>query len=70
MKNKRYYACIITDQTQCCSAFIEFEPNTNLNYPEDFPEEGTEIIVSGIFDTYTENTRLYPTLRNAVTEFK
>ena len=62
---KDYYACIITDATACCSQGIEFVPTDDYVYPDDYPEQGGEISVVGIFDLYEEGESKYCTLRNA-----
>ena len=62
---KRYHACIIQDATACCSQGIEFEPEGDIVYPDDFPLEGENVCVTGTFDTYTEGEQTYCTLRNA-----
>ena len=56
-----YYACIIQDATACCAQGIEFVPDN----PEACPEEGGEVTVVGVFDTYMEGEYMYCTLRNA-----
>ena len=65
-KDKHYFACIIRDATQCCAQGIEFEPTDDYVYPDDFPEEGGEVCVTGVFDRYSEDGNNYLTLRNAV----
>ena len=65
-KDKHYFACIIQDATQCCAQGIEFEPGDEYVYPDDFPEDGSEICVTGVFDKYSEGDNNYLTLRNAV----
>ena len=60
-----YYACIIMDATACCSQGIEFVPTDDYTYPDDFPEQGGEICVVGVFDIYEEGENKYCTLRNA-----
>jgi hypothetical protein len=60
-----HYACIIQDATACCSQGIEFELTDAYSYPEDYPPEGGDISVVGIFDTYEEGDYTYCTLRNA-----
>ena len=65
-KDKHYFACIIQDATQCCAQGIEFEPGDEYVYPDDFPEDGSEICVAGVFDKYSEGDNNYLTLRNAV----
>lgn len=62
---KRYDACIIQDATACCGGGIEFELTGDYKYPEDYPEEGGNICVVGVFDTYVEGEYTYCTLRNA-----
>ena len=63
--DKWYFACIIKDATACCSQGIEFELAGDRKYPEDYPAEGDEICVVGVFDTYQEGESTYCTLRNA-----
>ena len=65
-----YHSCIIADATACCSQGLEFVPAdaSDRVFPEDYPEPGSEITVTGVFDTYLEDGRLYCTLRNAVLE--
>lgn len=60
-----YYACVIADATACCSQGIEFVLAGEHSYPEDYPALGTEIIVLGEFQTYSEDGMLYPHLVNA-----
>ena len=62
---KNYFACIISDATACCSQGIEFELTDEYTYPNDYPEVGEEICVTGTFDTYVEGEYQYCTLRNA-----
>ena len=64
--DKYYYACIIKDATACCSQGIEFELKGSHKYPDDYPEEGSDITVEGTFDTYSEGENTYCTLRDAV----
>ena len=60
-----YYACVIADATACCAQGIEFVPTGDLHYPDDFPEVGSEITVTGTFGTYMEGEQLYVTLFEA-----
>jgi len=66
---QRLYACIVQDATACCAQGLEFEPESTLSYPDDYPEPGAEITVIGTFDSYKEevdgNTYIYLVLRNA-----
>lgn len=61
-----YYACIIQDATQCCQQGIEFNLQDSYIYPDDYPENGQEVTVVGIFETYAEDGVLYCRLRDAV----
>lgn len=62
-----YFSCIISDATACCSQGIEFVLEDSYVYPRDYPKEGEEICVMGVFDTYQEGDYTYCTLRNART---
>ncbi|MCR5784549.1 MAG: hypothetical protein K6G40_02765 [Eubacterium sp.] len=62
---KIYYACVIQDATQCCAQGIEFVLEGDYSYPEDYPEIGAEITVTGMFETYEEDGYLYCELVNA-----
>ena len=59
------YACIIADATACCAEGMEFVPEGDLTYPEDYPELGAEITVIGEFQSYEENGMTWYHLVNA-----
>lgn len=59
------YACIIADATACCAEGMEFMPEGDLTYPEDYPELGAEITVIGEFQSYEENGMTWYHLVNA-----
>ena len=59
------YACIIADATVCCAEGMEFVPEGDLTYPEDYPELGAEITVIGEFQSYEENGMTWYHLVNA-----
>ena len=61
-----YHGCIVQDATACCASGIEFRTAEELVYPDDYPEEGEEILVIGVFDTYLDGEDLYCTLKDAV----
>lgn len=65
---KQYFACIIADATACCSQGLEFSLTGEHKYPEDYPELGSEITVTGTFETYEENDLMYFKLTNASME--
>lgn len=63
--SKDYYAVFISDASACCQQGLEFERNGEFKYPDDFPEVGADITVTGEFDTYMEGDYQYCVLRNA-----
>ncbi|MCR5792054.1 MAG: hypothetical protein K6G65_02685 [Lachnospiraceae bacterium] len=65
---KKYFACLISDATACCSQGIEFVLQGDAKYPEDYPKEGDNITVEGIFGTYDEEGTEYCQLENATLE--
>lgn len=62
---KMYYACIVKDATACCAQGLEFAPADEKKYPDDFPAEGDEVCVVGVFDTYMEGNETYGVLKDA-----
>lgn len=62
---RNYYTCIIADATACCQQGVEFLWAGNHKYPDDYPNEGDGIIVTGIFDIYYEGENKYCQLKNA-----
>lgn len=67
--DRHYFACIIKDATACCAQGIEFVLDGDYVFPEDYPEPGSEITVTGVFDTYEEGEYMYCTLRKASMSF-
>ena len=63
--DRYYFACLIADATACCSQGIEFVLKDERLFPDDYPEVGQDITVSGIFNTYREGEYLYCELRDA-----
>lgn len=63
-----YFACVIADATACCQQGLEFILAGGADYPEDYPEPGTDITVVGEFQTYMEGPYLYCHLINAEIE--
>lgn len=62
-----YPACIIEDALACCQQGIEFVVKDAV-YPDDYPETGTVITVTGTFETYEENGNVFCHINNAVME--
>ena len=59
------FGCIVLDVTACCAQGLEFILDGEHQYPEDYPEYGSEITVKGIFDTYEKNGYNYICLSHA-----
>ena len=62
---RNYYACIIKDATACCQQGIEFVLDGKHDYPSDYPALGTDITITGVFDTYFEGDQQYVQLIHA-----
>lgn len=60
-----YFACVIADATACCSQGIEFVLAGDHDYPDDYPQLGSNITVTGTFQTYEEDGYQYITLTDA-----
>ena len=60
-----YFACVIADATACCSQGLEFVLAGEHTYPNDYPELGSEITVTGTFELYEEDGYQYCRLVDA-----
>ena len=49
-----YFAALIADATACCAQGIEFVWAGEHAYPQDYPPLGTDVTVTGTFNTYEE----------------
>ena len=63
-----YHACVIPDATACCSAGIEFVRDGDYAWPVDYPEAGTDIMVTGRLEMYQEDGYDYLHLLDAKME--
>ncbi len=54
-----YHYVVIEDAAACCQQGFEFIWNGEHIFPDDYPSDGTEVEVIGIFDTYEELGRSY-----------
>ncbi len=50
-----YHACVIPDATACCAQGIEFIWAGEHVWPDEYPEEGTDITVTGRLAVYEED---------------
>ena len=67
-KDVVYHACVIPDATACCAQGIEFVLAGEHSWPEDYPEEATDIIVTGRLETYEEDGYMFLHLVDATVE--
>ena len=52
----RYFFIIIQDATACCQQGLEFIwDDGSHKFPDEYPEDGTEAVVAGTFETYKDN---------------
>ena len=65
-----YHACVIPDATACCAQGIEFIWAGEHDWPDEYPEEGTQIVVTGCLDVYEEDGYLYLHLVDAELEWE
>lgn len=66
--DKYYNYCLIADALACCSQGLEFELGGDAVYPDDYPADQSQVIETGVFETYTEEagqTFYYCRLRDA-----
>lgn len=50
-----YFYVLIADALECCQQGIEFVwDNGSHTYPNEYPKEESEVIITGVFETYTE----------------
>lgn len=61
-----YHYCFISDAAGCCEQGIEFAVDSKFKYPDDFPEDAANILVTGVFEKYTEDDKIFVRLKNAV----
>ena len=54
-----YHACIIPDATACCAQGIEFVWAGEHAWPDEYPEIGTDIVITGRLEMYEENGSKY-----------
>ena len=66
MTKNQYYYCVIKDATECCAQGLEFVWGDGSHIdPDEYPTDGTEVIVDGTFELYMENESRYCRLANA-----
>ncbi len=63
-----FTSCVIQDATACCAQGVEFELGDGKVYPDDYPNESEEIVVTGTYRTYESDGLLYCYLADATLE--
>ena len=53
------------DSTACCAEGLEFKLSDDYVFPDDYPEAGSEICVTGVFDVNLDGNYYYCTLIDA-----
>lgn len=64
-----YHSCVIPDATACCAQGMEFVWYGEHKYPDDYPEFGTNMIVTGRLESYVEGEYMYLHLVDADVEW-
>lgn len=70
VNNINYYAVVIADATACCRQGLKFVLDGDYKFPDDYPKDGTEITVTGVFETYEEDGNKYSHLADSKMEIK
>ena len=65
---ERTYLCVVTDTTQCCSSYIEFDLGEDAVYPNDYPKSNAKISISGTLETYKRGSATLGKLVNVTVE--
>ncbi len=53
---------LVTDSAGCCEVALEFAVTGNPAWPDDFPPNNSEILLTGVLDTITAGEQVYPLL--------
>ena len=64
-----YYAVVVPDATACCQQGLEFVWPGDHKYPEDFPETGADITVTGVYKLIENDGITYTYLEASSVEF-
>jgi len=57
--NQYYHGVLVVDAAACCQQGMEFKWNGEHKYPDDYPQVGTQIELTGVFESYTELGNMY-----------
>ncbi len=63
--------CIIQDAMACCAQGLEFVWGDGSHvYPDEYPQDNTNVVVQGVFETYQKEGGNYCRLKDATLEVK
>lgn len=61
-----YFFVVIKDATACCAQGLEFVWGDGSHaYPDDYPADDSQVVVTGVFEKYSEGPMNYVRLSNA-----
>ena len=63
-KEDPYLGCIVNDATACCSVGLRFVLTDDYT-SADFPLNGSDIIITGVFETYEYQDCTFGEVQNA-----
>ena len=59
LTEKYYHFILVQDAAACCAQGLEFEWSGEHAYPDDYPEEGAAIELTGVFEGFEELGRTW-----------
>lgn len=69
--DQHYHYCIIQDAMACCAQGLEFVWDDGSHvYPDEYPQDNTNVVVQGVFETYQKEDGNYCRLKDAALEVK
>ena len=69
--DQHYHYCIIQDAMACCAQGLEFVWDDGSHvYPDEYPQDNTNVVVQGVFETYQKEGGNYCRLKDATLEIK
>lgn len=59
VNNIRHYGCLVLDEAGCCVQGIDFILPDGAVYPDDYPEQGADITITGTFEIFGDESYNY-----------
>ena len=60
-----FFGVVVMDASMCCATGLDFVLKDKYKYPDDYPELGAVVTVTGKFERYVEGEDTYYHLTNA-----